>query len=663
VNDPGPVLDGDLGDSEPIAASALTKEARLAAITSSFSLLATYFSSGSNASVLSQRGPSYSDDTDPSTSLVIAALQLRVALAASDKFVGIVERVRRRANFRYQTIRRDTEGWPQGRLDTIRFARSSGKVTNPIFYPVINIARANVTPENTLVVSAAQWLMKELVAPTLTAFLPVLGPERRAATTARVQLRRLMADPIFAACQKAAEKVKRQGGMQGLLSQVRKRLNAGHVGNPVPYRELVDWMTACLNGKPAVEAGDMDWSFYGKSFDTKLFELWCLSEIGRALGLALQAPPDRPLLWERFNKPMFSWATTAGDLEVFFQRGMSGLGPGREARWQRTDTERRLGGIPDISAVVRRLHGPTELVILDSKLRQRESDRSEELYKLLGYFNNFQLDEYGHGAVIFYANRNSPYVYTYATDVRGQLLAVSLDPADTVASRPAIAAIAALVLQPLGLASLAASLSREPQSEHDTEDLVARSQEVQVSMLRAVAASMGMEGIRPWVSQAEAMLGDSWQSLEWDVKEIIATAIYVGNVLEGDRDYSGPILGLAAAAENLLWNWVLEPAALEYPQISQTKMLGAAIDLLNRAVAGRDAPAEMAVRTVLARTSGLSARLATLLEPLQEMNREFRREAAHRKLLTRAQWLACQRFMLIGSEPLLPRLAAALTQS
>ena len=71
-----------------------------------------------------------------------------------------------------------------------------------------------------------------------------------------------------------------------LADEVERRIDSGRVPDAEPYRRLADWVRAPRAAGMVIGA-EIDWSFYGATFDTVLFEMWCMQarrELAAVLG-------------------------------------------------------------------------------------------------------------------------------------------------------------------------------------------------------------------------------------------------------------------------------------------------------------------------------------------------------------------------------------------
>lgn len=107
------------------------------------------------------------------------------------------------------------------------------------------------------------------------------------------------------------------------------------------------------------------------------------------------------------------------------------------------DRTKPLGGIPDIVAhAIRREDGRERFAVIDPKLRQRSGAPVEELYKILGYLDNFGLRDNPSGAILYHTTRTDdlPAFLLAPTNGPDRLLALALNPARVGMSTGAVGA-------------------------------------------------------------------------------------------------------------------------------------------------------------------------------------------------------------------------------
>jgi hypothetical protein len=403
----------------------LSPESRRAATQAAIRLLGTYFADAPTWE-LEHRGE-IATGSDEEDALALA-LRLRVALAAARRLDDLLRDIAADLSFRYRRTPDETVGMVRGRLDVQRYLRAQGKREAPRRYPVNVVERSHTTPENTLALYATGWVLRELDIGNAIA-LPPRAPELRELQERRASLARTLHHPVLSEARAAAEAVWSRGGLASLLDEVEARVEGGHLARPEPYGALAAWVRS-FDPRARPEAADIEWSFYDERFDTKLFEIWMLDSLARSLQTRLGEPTVRPL-WERGATPTFLWKRGPATVALHFQRSLSSSNGGAE--WQRVDPPGPFEGVPDITVVVSTTRAGESVAYLDAKLRQRDQHPTEELYKLLGYFDNTGSRAARHGAIVYY-KLDGVAVETFEdrrTDGRqGRMLAVGVEPSN-----------------------------------------------------------------------------------------------------------------------------------------------------------------------------------------------------------------------------------------
>jgi hypothetical protein len=649
-------------------AGLLTPAARDAAIAASLTLLGTYFSSGAHFQLSTRESVAKGPPSGPDDDLALA-LRLRVALAAAKRLREYLRHVLRRPNFRYRLVPLDVVGVVTGQIDAEKYTRRLATREVPFSYPTLTIERGALTPENVLTTYAVTWIERELRFLTSRLVLPAKGAERRQVDEVLSDLRRIQSVPMFAICAPSVREVFRRRSERSLVASVERRLSGGHVADPRAYREVTAWLRGCLEGLPVAEPGEIEWDFYDDRFDTKLFEIWCLSKLANAISSAVGLEVAPPNLLRTSGQPAYRWATAVGVLELFFQKALTTVDSDRAAQWRQAGGSGALQGIPDLILRGKTLGDVQTLAIIDPKLRQRSSVPAEELYKILGYFLNFGLGNAGIGAVVLYSQKSSALpIYRYETEAGGDLLAVMLNPAGSVAANEeGISALAGLALRTLDIDVQALPAPESGSAGVTDEDaLVVRRRQSALAMLASVAEHLGAAGLQPWLNQVQGHFPDDvWNEMSKDQQDMMATALHVGQSLGSDADFSGPVIGLCAAAESILSDRLIDPvkakAGTAYP--SGWHSLGHFVRILLEAVGSGTHPVCQEARTVLTDNGCDLVALSPIADLLATMNADYRRAAAHRTLVPRKGWVDLYRLMFVNSPPLLPSLAQTLRYS
>lgn len=660
--------------------------ARQRAIASSLPLLATYFSGADTWNLRPQEAVSPTAELDRE---LAQAVRLRVLLALGHELVDVITAIVEQPSFRYGRRSEDSVGVVRGRLDVPRYARARGQVESPRRYPIHQVERHAATPENVLATAALEALGRELAgAPAHV--LEQAGPERREIAHVQATLARLGQLPLLAEVRAEGRRNADGRDLQRLSANVVRRLERREIRQGRPYEALVEWVDHLLS--PASARPDSRrWSFYEEDFDARLFEIWLLGSLSRALSEKYGPPEEgriRPL-WERDELPLASWGTPLGSIQLFVQRATKGLGlPGW---WKLRGAQSSLGARPDI---VLRLSTPdlTRYVVIDAKLRrydplpltegEAQNLPSEEIYKMLGYFEHLRLDPDSAGALVYYT---PGFARTALLESKpgdhhggGALLLAGVDPALVDESRRAVGAIVEQVAELLG------EPSREVREEATALELEAIEQGADATEAVAVgkarifgAVAAGYSDRHPRQRQTvEATTSASftpevWAALEDESRKmLVSSEMYALHVGE-DADFSGPLLVLCAACERELNRRVFAPFAeardatvsgdpsgpiSEHPPLGTgVYVMRKAADLLrarekdqpqkvDRIIDGAPTEQEGQLWSELAdwlETADLKHQdLAPLVEGLASMNKKYRRPSAHDKTVAQRIWIA-----------------------
>lgn len=645
-------VDLSIGDVEEAAlGGAFNRAGRRAALAGALPLLGVYFSSGYEST--DYRGIAEvgaTEEGDPA----LAGLRLRVAVASGRKLIAILESVRTARTFRYETVRAEQTGHLSGVLDLNRWLTRSRGGGDEVTYPVVEVARGVQTPENVLAAYAGQWIVRELQHAGAQSLAGDRTTDYTAARSITRRIERELQLAPFGSVADQARQLRTSSAVKQVIAAVRRRVRRREMAVPRPFADLADWVDRSLSGNPTLDAGDLDLAAYDDTFDPKLFELWCLRQLAARLSAVLNVPEPRVKPWLS-GEPSFEFATFAGTVQVYFQTSVSRIDPARSARWRTADGA-PLRGIPDIVvAAMPRGADSNRIVVIDPKLRQRDRAPAEELYKVLGYFENFEIHP-PRGALLTYttsAEAQRPVVFSDGE--AGRLVWTALNPAaDAAATDEAFGEVVETILDALGY---------EPPpyaaASTDFESTLAGVR----SSLASWAATHSIE-IAPSLERMRTLLGeDCWSALTEEERTMLATADTLGYQLDRTGDFSGPVIGLSAAVESVLHRSLIAPVFTvdELAKSKNYKTFGSQLWAVREAC-GDDASKEPRIREhIIARGFAVADLLAMTAQTgdLSTLNSRWRIPAAHRSVLTQDEWRASYK-MVVGEGRLLARVITAV---
>jgi hypothetical protein len=629
---------------------------RTAATTAAMPLLASYFATGADTlrsqTVLSVR-------PDDELGDLLEFIQIRVLLAAAEELEPLLRGILERPSFRYRRVREESVGVIRGRLDTVTYLRRRHEVTAPRRFPVINVVRSHNLPENVLGAWAALALSGALKRLPLHR-IPPEAPERRRAERASESLRRLANHAAFTDCVDAAAAAWRTGSHRVIVERALSRIRSGRVPNATNYEALAHWVDSYNPAEIALDPGTVPWLFYNETFDTRLFELWCLHYLIDALTTKLGPPTSSRLLVDRSGGAIAAWSIGAVTVEVWFQAGLVKTNVG-DPRWTYEPRERDtstptgpFGGIPDITVVVQQPGQPRRPIILDPKLRQRRSVPGGEIYKVLGYFGNVPSGHPNRGVILFHGPKGSQRSYRISDGGSGEILAVAVDPLDHEDASDRFDDLAAFIIESIPGSTMTRALGpTDPDSPDSIESWV---DSVQTQAVAEMASAISPDSLERSRKALRANLLTTWDKLDDDTQRMLATAEHFGGGVTPDMDHSGPLLGLAAGCERLL-RVFMRGLGVSLPE---KLTLGQMLRVADDACQGDQSATSTAVRAALVDRGIDLAGLHDLIVDLFVLNADFRIPAAHADVLEEDQWFRGRAAILLGSDAALPRVVRVL---
>lgn len=624
-------------------------------------LLATYFADAPSWALASRAQLA---KVDPETDELATFLRMRVALAAMDRLEPILRGILQRASFFYAREAEESVGALRGTLDLQRFVQTRLRPESPRRYPVRVLRRRYATPENAAACYAALWMARELADAPLHA-LPKGAPEYRQVLDHRSLLAQWLRQPALAQAEPDARHTRRQRDLLALLDAVRVRIDGGRIAGPDRYQRLVAWLESVEGLRVGAAAGTVEWSFYDERFDTKLFEIWSLFHLIRALEREL-GPPTQAVtsLLERGRDAIRSWQFGAVRVHLYFQPSLSRIAEG-PVRWNFVaPTKEALTGFPDIALRITPVGRPPFAILLDPKLRQRHAAPADELYKVLGYFGNLPPQPV-RGGIIFYSPGNSR-LYRLKAGPNEQLLAVGTDPHDDSGTEAGFRVLAEMVRDAAAVDPEVIRLLEASAGEGDDakEATTAIRQRAAVDAMSAAAAAMPEASLAPVRKSTSATLSSIWDRLSPATTTMLVTAEYFGTTAPNDADHSGPLLGLAAACERVLFENVFDDVMQARPDLFGTgATLGTLIHWLTDATRRRprDPEGSYLARHLGSRPAIVTSALEHLTGELRRLNVDYRIPAAHRDVVTQALWSSGRSLILDPTSGILSRLVKATT--
>lgn len=611
-----------------------------------------------------------------------AYLRLSSILAAGRELPDILRRITLAPSRSQERVLLHSRGQISGKLDLRSYLRRRGQLTIPRTFPNWRVLLTHTTPENALACATAKSLLSELQA--LSMRLPLSNSSEETQVKRITEaIEQLLRDPAFSESAQMSLPDVLSEECEHLFEQVAERWNTRRISN-LAYKELWQWADA--HRKRGLSHGGVFVGLaYSEQFDDRLFEIFCLGELREGFAqLGFREKTIRPL-HERNRNPILEFEHSDSSLAIlaFFQKGEGVVWTtGVPRDWQ------DIVGVPDICLVVRSSQFP--VIIVDAKNRYRgselEESYSEELYKMLGYFQNFsrrtRVQARGPaGGLMFLSRGGVSTLRMFESRSGGKLAIAALDPCDNSpgnAARQLLEELLSTIGLLGGLPEVASALSDLKETAWNTLDLADhdRVEEETLDRIHQLALShYGTPG--PALLQAAQglelhLLGDTWRDLDEDVHSLLATGevFWAQHQLALGMDFAPVVVELTKALEVLLVRRLIEPynrwaEERGSPTIKTTLTMGEMRALIESAYNASTRPARrlevQAFHSFLYEHSVAEYVYRDLLGEVDFVNR-LRRRAAHKDLVTGTEAGHLRDAMLgVGTaSPILARLAVNL---
>jgi hypothetical protein len=520
-------------------------------------------------------------------------LRLSAVLYSATELVGLLDRVVLAAASEQVRVLEQSRGRLAGTLDPVAYARRYGQRSGTPTFPVRRVRANFAVDENVFAAACAHGVLAELQSLLATIELPPSSERDLVGEIAQL-LDMYLRDPALR--EAAAWGVPDVGSDEfaELADRVGERWQNRRVNN-IAYIELLDWarrfQSTALPGEGAFTG-----LVYSEDFDDRLFELFVLGCLRDGFAnLGFNEATMRPL-HQSGKDPVLELvhADTGAGLAVFFQRAAQVLWSDSAPRDWPT-----IGGVPDLVLRPDSLNHPVVIVDVKNRRRRAKTDgadgevdapgfrASEEVYKMLGYFLNFQntVVAGGRGPVgglVFQGGSvGSGAVEHRSRSGKGLLVLDDWDPlSDQLTAKDGpVDKFVSLLLQWAGLMGGRRPDGRDMRSElEQVYGAIASAQDApaetpdepelieQLDRLHDFTQKHYWEGRGPAVLRAEQdleahLLGSAWRELTSDERRFLATA----EVFWRDHrdaigmDFGPVVIELAKAFESVVDRLVFGP--------------------------------------------------------------------------------------------------------
>lgn len=375
---------------------------------------------------------------------------IRILLANVNDVLAAIEKIEKNISFSYEEKKVKTSDGIKGRLIINEYVKNKSMVRLPREYPCVVKEKTYSTVENeylAFIVNDISQKLQELINVALSAGV-VKGQETEI-TLLNEKLDYFMAivkkHPFKALISRNLIRDNQNGFAINKIKLIQTRFVKGKIRNDFAYKRVFNWYEYFKNGGFTwVNSSNLKTLVYDDSFCNKLFEIWNLYRISEVfqqdfgMELIVQnvlVPGMKDFVYKLRN-------IDGSNVEIYYQKGAD-LYWDTELRqnWRyiQDGMSRELIGIPDIS--IKYIGDRENITIIDLKNRIRKAGgNSEEIYKIIGYFSNFNRylsekysTEYKNQAVLIFRNDTTEFEECLESDTGEQILSISTGISETAA--------------------------------------------------------------------------------------------------------------------------------------------------------------------------------------------------------------------------------------
>ncbi|MFQ9922031.1 MAG: hypothetical protein ACLRVU_00880 [Beduini sp.] len=392
--------------------------------------ISSYFSSYGTASTLLFAGVS-AENQDINWKIYI-----RILLANISVITEALERMEKSISFSYEERRIISAGGIKGRLLVDEYVKNKTMVRMPKEYSCVVKEKSHKTPENEYICFILNSIIERLIDLLNRMDSYSTGIE------SEVKLLQNYLDYFISLQNKfpfnsfSTEKKYRSTFSRDKLNLIYTRLVKGKIKNAYSYERIFAWYDKFItSGFVWIDRENIKMLIYDEQFSNKLFEIWCLYKIIAKFQSDFEmSMVDKNELKVGLTNYVCRLKSIDGNyVEIYYQKG-SGLYWDEQYNnnWRYVNSSKYLNGIPDIS--VKYIGDEENLTLIDLKNRVRKGgDNSEEIYKVIGYFANFNSylnskynTKHKNQAVLIFRNDRQSFHEELESETNESILALSV---------------------------------------------------------------------------------------------------------------------------------------------------------------------------------------------------------------------------------------------
>ena len=327
----------------------------------------------------------------------------RILIANAGSFFEMLESLNKRISFSHRKVVRSCQGEIRGSLLINQYAKEIVSHHFPRKYECIQRKKTFCTPENILIYYAVLKI-RECIGLFLYSIQSVDNEikkrfhgsfEYNKIHSCIGYCERILSSELWGECREDAQRYLNTYGINvpsELIECVENRIRDGRIANVIVYKDIVKWIKRFLKrGISFITSECIETLRYDELFSDVLFELWTLFCLKSKVSETCCLNTLEYYRFDRKDGVVFKGEKDGNIIEFIYQKG-SGLywDENADVSWKYCSPRvKKLIGKPDIS--IRVSGTKNRLIMFDAKNRIRENGQvSEEVYKMIGYFDNFR---------------------------------------------------------------------------------------------------------------------------------------------------------------------------------------------------------------------------------------------------------------------------------
>lgn len=613
---------------------------------------------------------------------------LRIVLKNVDDLVGLISSIENQISYNYKDEIGKVKGAIKGRLDLNSYIKNKYIYEQPRIYHCMIKEKSYITEENILLIYVINDVMT-----TLNNFVKKLNVLTNKSMNTEMNmlnqnyefLNSIIKKGYFSEIVPIVKDIKK-GHVEfpyHYSQTIKSKLSKRQIVNYNSYKKLFNWYENFKkNSLSFLAENNIESLFYNDEFSDRLFELWILYKIKKSFADYYKySIVEKNHLMDKEKPYVFKILTHTGrPIEIYYQKSKNVIWTDNaKTKWSYTNNsiERNLIGIPDI---VIKSKNKVFIVDVKNKLRNK-GQNSEEIYKMLGYYENFKLplssiygENYRFNGALIFRNDEKAFSSVINGNDGEQLSLFSVSPhsridlnsnqfneiCKTIINSWGKEGKYLEVLNNYNFKKLDLKTQNNGESQ-DSENLITALQLVNHNKLLKVYSNINLDNeIQDIKRKLEKdFFPHIWEEISDDIKIILSMAEHMfQNIDESmNADYAPIILEYTRSIEVLLNTVIFSPFRLKYKsnrllkkqeyhkiKLERDLTLGEAIYMLIK-LKSNDSYDELKkyIESNFEFSSNIVYRLAKILRPI---NIDFRRKSAHSDIMTYSELVKCRQFIL-----------------